>query len=441
MKKIGLLFLVTAMVPIFTPTAKAAEGTDIAIARTAQGVDFTQSIDLSHWDRFSAQAVYSDGTPASHTITDGIKSTATVTVGTPSSGFIGAQASVQVNVLSTTSLSGVSITLNGILFKAGTDFSVGATTSTTATNLQARIDAHPDFVATVTGATVTVKYVAYGNSGNGLAVASSDAAKLHASASTFTGGIARYTLIINGVTLTEGVDFNADTLKSTTTAVNIKNAINANAILATQVSASTPSATVAQVNIVDLYPGNHNYYIVASTTGWTTTGFSQGADSDINTQTDTITKTNHALTTGLAVLFGTAGGSSITGLSNQTTYYAIKLNENQYQLATTTTNAVAGTAIDISAPLGVGSYTITPCPLTTQGGNGFYWSVSNDNANFTNLTGVSVNGISVSSVTYSSANNSVWDFGALDYKYLRLNYKAPTRGGLAITITVYGRKE
>lgn len=429
MKKI-LSFLVLSFA-LFHNTARAEKKESLEVSRTAQAVGFTQSIDVSGWDRFSAQAVYSDGTPASHTLTDGLKSTATIVV-TGTSDLIGAQASVTVTVLSTTAVLGDAVTLAGIVFREGTDWTSVTSTTTAALNLKNRIDAHPDFVATSAGSTVTVKYVSYGSTGNGLTAVTSDATNLKVGAATFTGGLARPTVTINTVTLTEGVDFNANIL-TTTTAANIKNAINANATLNTQVLASTVSSIVFVTSILS---GNNGYTIESSSSGLATTGFTPGIASDINPATDVITKTNHLLTTGLKVLFTATSGSAPTGLTANTTYFAIKLNENQYKLATTSTTAVAGTAIDITAQSGNAAYAVTPLALSVAANNGFFWSASNDNTNFTNLSNVTY-----SSVTYSAAGNSIYDFGEFGYRYLRFNFAGPTNGGIALAVRVYGKKD
>lgn len=431
MKKVTkLALIITATMPVFFMTATAATRESAEVVKTAQGIDFTQSVDASRWERFSAQAVYSDGTPSSHTITDGIKSTATISV---TGAFVSTQASLTINVSSTSGVSGDSVVLNGVRFLEGTEWAVQSSTPLTAANLAAHIDAHPDFAAYAIGSTVTVRYATVGLSGNGLSATTTDSTNLGLSASTFSGGVGRYTVTINGQTLTEGIDFLGNATYSTTTAVAIKNAINANATLAAQVLASTQSATSGVVYIVALVSGSLGYYAESSTTGFTVANFTAGFAPELDTATDIFTKTNHGLTTGLQVLFSTVSNSSLGGLTNQTTYYAIKLNENQYALATTSTTAAAGTKIDLTSQLGNGSYGILPRALSAAGNTGFFWSVSNDNTNFTALSTVSF-----SSVTYTAAGNSVWDFGSFNYKYLRVNFTGPTRGGIALTIRMYG---
>jgi hypothetical protein len=65
----------------------------------------------------------------------------------------------------------------------------------------------------------------------------------------------------------------------------------------------------------------------------------------------------------------------------------------------------------------------------------FKWEGSNDDSNWYDLTST------ISSVTYSSADNTLWDIGEVDYRYLRINYTGPTRGGLSLQVYMSGKKD
>lgn len=81
--------------------------------------------------------------------------------------------------------------------------------------------------------------------------------------------------------------------------------------------------------------------------------------------TDQITVTAHGYVDGEAVVYSNGGGTSITGLTTGTTYYVIVVDANTVKLATTKANALAGTAIDITAD-GVGAaHTLTPQSTAT----------------------------------------------------------------------------
>lgn len=443
MKKLVLILVAaTALVPMLSMNASAEKKESIEVSWTAQSISTTQIINVSPYERFSAQAIYGSGNGSTHTLTSGGRAASSVTVTTDYTQLIATQASVQVNIFLNSGVSGDAVTLNGIVFKEGTNWSVGASSIASAAALATKIDAHPDFAATSLGSTVTVRYAEVGVIGNGLPVLTTDATNLAISAATMTGGINRNTITINGITLTEGSDFIVAS-SSLTTASNIMAAINANATLSAQVIASTMTAAstaTAIVNIKALNSGRSNYSLSSSTSGFaTSSGFPNGYDSDVNILTDVITKTSHGLTTGLQVLLSTAAGNlPPTGLISGTTYFAIKLNENQYALATTQNNAIAGTKIDITdiTPGSVAS--MYPTPLSLGAGNGFYWSFSNDGVNFTTSTAVNTN---ISSVTYSASGSSVWDFGNFNYKYIAVNFLKPTAGAIALTIRLFGKKD
>ena len=61
---------------------------------------------------------------------------------------------------------------------------------------------------------------------------------------------------------------------------------------------------------------------------------------------DTINYTAHGLSTGDKIIY-TAGGTDLTNLSSGTTYYAIKVDDNNFKLASSSSNASLGTAITV----------------------------------------------------------------------------------------------
>jgi hypothetical protein len=72
--------------------------------------------------------------------------------------------------------------------------------------------------------------------------------------------------------------------------------------------------------------------------------------------TDVLTKADHNLATGQQITITFASG--FTGLTSGTTYYVIRVDSSTFKVATTAANALAGTAIDITAD-GTGA-TVTP---------------------------------------------------------------------------------
>ena len=68
----------------------------------------------------------------------------------------------------------------------------------------------------------------------------------------------------------------------------------------------------------------------------------------VNTTTEAISYTGHGLSTGDTFIYYNGGGTSITGLTSGTTYYAIAVNANSFKVATSAVNATAGTAVNLT---------------------------------------------------------------------------------------------
>lgn len=71
------------------------------------------------------------------------------------------------------------------------------------------------------------------------------------------------------------------------------------------------------------------------------------ATTAVNTSTDQLTVTND-IETGTPVRYSDGTGTAIAGLTNRSIYYAIRVDATHIQLATTLTNAEAGTEIDLT---------------------------------------------------------------------------------------------
>jgi hypothetical protein len=76
----------------------------------------------------------------------------------------------------------------------------------------------------------------------------------------------------------------------------------------------------------------------------------------VNTTTDTITSAGHRLLTGTKLTYLKVGATAITGLTDNTAYYAIVTGDDTFKVASSLANAQAGTAIDLT---GTGSSTQT----------------------------------------------------------------------------------
>lgn len=255
-----------------------------------------------------------------------------------------------------------------------------------------------------------------------------------------TTSLTGYTVWLNGVRWAAGVDW---TPVATTTgcAKALSDAIMASVSSATFVSTWTASVVVCTATTVGV-----NAYEMATSTPFgmrlnlsstaRVAAFLNGAVSSVDPAADTIiTASNHGYGTGFAVWLGTGGFTTPGNLSNGTTYYAIKVNNNQLKLATTKANAVLGTGIDLTTLAGGGTFSLNPVVMPATTGSGFRWQASNDNSTFVDL--------SVSSITVIptlTSGTTSWDLGTVNYRYYRFKYLTPAQGGANMTLTGNGIK-
>lgn len=397
----------------------------------------TKVVDLGEISRFSMQAVYADGTPSAsgHTISEGKISTATISV-VRNSGMLSAVARSSITIISNALTTGQVITINGQTFTEGVQWTKGDVSSNTAISLAAAIDANPGILANAVNNVVFASAAVVGTFANSWAITSSNASALYVKNPTFINGLDAATIVINGVTLTAGTDWTVG-VSSKDTAISISGAINSNTSLNSVILASAaPSGLlVGVVYATSTAVGVNAYSLSVSTTALLASGseFQYGLDTEISVSADTFAETSHGLVTGMRVYITTPTvGAMPTPLIGGTTYFAIKTNDNVYKLATSSMNALNNNAIDITALTSNTTLTVRPVVLATQNGTGFLWQSSNDGTNYTNL--------SVSSITYTAAGSTLWDFGATNYRYLRMLFLPPTSGGIQYQILMNGRK-
>ena len=82
--------------------------------------------------------------------------------------------------------------------------------------------------------------------------------------------------------------------------------------------------------------------------------FDGSSASVVSVANDTLTFANHRFVTGQRVTYGKGGGTVITGLTDATAYFIIKVNQSTIKLATNASNAASSTAIDLTG-LGAGT--------------------------------------------------------------------------------------
>lgn len=288
------------------------------------------AVDVSQLQDLAMQAVYSSATVSPLSFDDGRKATATLTV------------------LSTQSLTGSRIVINGCVLDAGDNFTPVSTTSGTAKAISDAMMASPCF--------------------SGILI------------STWTTNIVRATATTVG---------------------------------------STPNSWSTYVNV----------------SSYTLTAFSNGDEPSVSVADDEITlSAAHGVSTGYPMYLGVTAGSAPTGLASGTTYYAIVTANNKFKLASTSTGSLAGTAVNITALTGSGTFTLTPTAFA--GSWGLSWQSSNDNLNWYTLPNAS----SVTFATPWTATNTMWD-SEIIFKYIRLVITAGSGGGLNLKVRGYGKKD
>ena len=155
-----------------------------------------------------------------------------------------------------------------------------------------------------------------------------------------------------------------------------------------------------------------------------------GTGADVNSTTERITKAGHGFTEAMAVLFSTTAGSPPGGLTHGTTYYVIRVNKDQIQLSTGTTEAMDGLEVNLTAQTSTNTFTLAP--LAFAGTPSFKWQASNNATDWFDLN--------VTSITWSAASNTLWEWTAPTFKWIRLNLLGPTTGGLKLGVTLHGRE-
>ena len=98
--------------------------------------------------------------------------------------------------------------------------------------------------------------------------------------------------------------------------------------------------------------------------------------------TSSISATAHGFSTGDPVIYKANGSLPINGLTDGTTYYAIRVDENTFKLATSTVNASGGTAITITGGSGGSISDSFSSPVNGLIDGTTYYAVKTDDHNF-----------------------------------------------------------
>jgi hypothetical protein len=416
------------------------------VSETALAYNNTYTLDAgasplmwSNIDSLSMQAAYSSATVAAVSFTDGSASTATVTVSSYSA-LTTAQGSNTLTVSSNTirAIKGQKFTLNGRPFVEGELWSIKGSTTLTAVDITNAINNDTEvnsvFSATNTLAVITITCKSSGAVCNTYTLTSSTPAALTTGAAKFSGGRNHGVLVVAGQALTEGTDFSA-LASNAVTSKAVSDSIQANLVLASIIKSTWTAGGV--ITATSAVVGADIRYNMQSSSYAALTPFAPqfygGTASNIVTASSKINVTAHGFTTGLPVLYTKSAGTSPGALVANTTYYVVRVDANNFKLASSQANALLGTVVSIATQTAQGGGTFILTPLAIAGTPSFKWQYSNDNSNWVDM--------SVSSVTMSSLAlaTTVWDFGTITYRYLRLNVVAPTAGGINLVVTGVGR--
>ena len=398
---------------------------------TSATISMPQNFDLyvPDADRLSVQAAYYTVTVASIGFTDGTRSTGTITV-TANTGLTGSTLTINsqnfvqgidwqtgtlssntalniYNVISSTysgfatgtlivnstySITGTSFAVYGLTFVAGTDFSVGKTTITTATNilnvLVSSFTGIPLQISQKTG-TLTLTYCSPSYAGNSTMTS-------YSSSYTVTGMSGGRQIPVPGINFSLA---NASTvIYATSSVVGIVG------------NYKITSSTQSQLTVVSMGGGINSDMIY-------------GGQARIN-------KTN-SYPLGLALLYTVQVGTSPTSLTPNTTYYAVPGDGTYFQLATSTQNAANKAVIGFTKANYDNASTLVLTALSiTTAGYGFLWQASDDGDNWSNLA---------SSFSYTAAGNSLWDFSNYNYKYLRAAFTSSYTGAIKLILRYWGK--
>lgn len=127
------------------------------------------------------------------------------------------------------------------------------------------------------------------------------------------------------------------------------------------------------------------------------------ADGDVTTGTDTVNITGHGFYTGMECVLTTTG-TLPTGLSTGTTYYVIRVDDDNIKFATTIGNARNDIVVDITAAVGGGTHTVdvtNPTALSSPSEANF--------AVINNKLIIAFDGTANTPKTFDGADTDEWD--------------------------------
>jgi hypothetical protein len=444
MKKL-LLGALAACLLASRASATTITYSDYLVNETGISADTNYTFNRNHAevDYVSAQAIYSSSTYSSKTFTDGTQAAGQFTI-TSAAGVKGVKGTNTITIVSNGMPSTATITLNGIGYVGGTDWTKGTVSSNTAVAIKNLFNSVSGFTAsTPTATTVQLQCSSNGIYCNAYTL-SVNTTSMTVTGATFSGGHDAVVIGINGITLVEGVDFTAVATASGT-AKALSDAIMASPDLSAIVVSTWTSGVVYATSTAVGTSANYPLYSTIASSGTPsgslttvsgdkkTSVMTGGTAAGYTINSSVLTIASHGFTTALPVLY--TGTPAIAGLTTTTTYYAIPVTANTIKLASSKANAQAGTAITItSSSTQTTAHTYTLAPIAISGTPSFKWQGSSDGDNWTDL---SVSSVTLSSYAYGGTVTG-WDFARVNYPYMRVNLTGPTWGAIYLRVRVTG---
>lgn len=441
-------------------------------------------------DYLSFTAVVSSDSFLTQNITDGQISTATITLSSQT--LLNAASSYNylyfITDVATSPITAASvITVNGFPLYQGTNwFFDGTSTAATVNSIMAGINKYVPSVVASTGILSTY-YTVYttatnaGSAGNNMTLTSNISTNtLLTSSSNFVGGRDNAALTINNVTFQQGTQW-TNVYYSTSGSPNIGQGpvFNATATIASLLAGINASSATTGVQVTTnatqsiLWASatsvGNNYFMSSSsqtqltlavstlsiTNGISTGTMTGGVPASYTLQggvygtsvgsATAINISSHGFTDGLKVFITTTSATqtAITGLTTPGTYYVILNNANSISLATT--SALAQTKWPIvltSSATKATADTLLITPFGITGTTTLQWQVSNDGLYWVNYSttdkGITV--LTPSLTAYFSTGTATnWDFGNVDYAWIRLKVTAPTAGAIGLKVAGNGK--
>lgn len=299
--------------------------------------------------------------------------------------------------------------------------------------------------STSTSTTVLIQSIKAQPNANLFTLATSTSA-LSATSLNFTGGQGNAFLVVNGVVLTQGSQWNVGATTALT-ATSISSAINSNSILSAVITSTAPTGTSVVWATGTISTSGNNYNWSSSTPAAlsiTNTRLFGGTTSAYTINLPIINIPSHGLATGEEVKF-TSGTVNLNPLINQTSYYVISVDANDIELSLTSTGAIAGTFITLTSSSTAGPHTFTLTPLAIVGSDVLTWTASNDCVNFSPITVTATNVTVPTNVMAATAAQTIYgyDFGNVDYRCLKITNSGPStagNGGYSTSIWAYGKR-